>query len=69
MDIDSLLEGLSYLLEYVLLYLMLPGQIENWIIIVDLNYMGLFNLPISVFFFMGVLKKNIGFFNRISKKC
>jgi len=39
---------LSYLLEYTLLYLMLPGQIENWNIIVDLNFMGLFGLPLTV---------------------
>ena len=48
MSIEYLLEGLSYLLEYTILYIMLPGQVENWNIIVDLNFMGLFNLPLTV---------------------
>lgn len=47
-DIDILLEGITFLLEFVLNFIMLPGQIENWIIIVDLNKMGLFNLPLNV---------------------
>lgn len=45
---ENLLRGLSYLLEYTIMHLMLPGQIENWVFIVDLGNMGLFGLPLSV---------------------
>ena len=38
---------LCYILEYCITHLMLPGRIENWIIITDLNNKSLSSLPIS----------------------
>lgn len=38
---------LCYLLEFTVKNLMLPGHIENWIIITDLNNQSLHNLPMS----------------------
>ncbi|OMJ72001.1 hypothetical protein SteCoe_29678 [Stentor coeruleus] len=38
---------LCFLLEFAIQKLLLPGQIENWIVITDLNNKGLSDLPIS----------------------
>ena len=38
---------LCFLLEYAIQKLMIPGQIENWIVITDLGSKGLTQLPIS----------------------
>jgi CRAL/TRIO domain len=38
---------LCFLLEYAVQKLMIPGQIENWVVITDLNGVGLTKLPIS----------------------
>ena len=48
MDLAVTLNSLTYLLEYILYYLMLPGQIENWNLLIDLNFMGLSKLPLKV---------------------
>lgn len=48
MDVDMLLDGITYVLVYVIENLMLPGQVENWIFIIDLNKVGLTNLPLAV---------------------
>jgi len=37
---------------------MLPGQIENWVFIIDLNKTGLTDLPLSVIFSHEFLYKN-----------
>lgn len=38
---------LCFLLEFAIQKLLLPGQVENWIVITDLNNKGLSDLPIS----------------------
>ncbi|CAD8065542.1 unnamed protein product [Paramecium sonneborni] len=44
-DIDILLQSISIFLDYVLTNCMLPGQIENWIVIMDLGGLGIMGLP------------------------
>lgn len=39
---------LIYLLEYILEKLLLPGQVESWIVIADLGGRGITDLPLSV---------------------
>mmetsp|Transcript_70981 Transcript_70981/g.82631 ORF Transcript_70981/g.82631 Transcript_70981/m.82631 type:complete len:412 (+) Transcript_70981:14-1249(+) len=46
-DIDIFIESLTFLLEYVIRELLLPGQIENWHVVGDLNGCGITELPIS----------------------
>jgi hypothetical protein len=36
------------MMEYVREHFFLPGQIENWIIVMDLEQMGLMNVPFKV---------------------
>ena len=54
-DVDKLLTTLTYILEYALLYLLIPCHIENWIIIMDLQFMGLMSLPLGVPFLSSTL--------------
>jgi len=43
-----MIDALTFFLEFVVSNLLLPGQIENWIFILDLNGMGLATLPLNV---------------------
>jgi len=56
LDLDGFLGMCTYYLEYLMNNLMLPGQIENWIIFNDLNNMGLLSLP------MDTMKKVMKYF-------
>lgn len=33
----QVIEAVAYLLEFVLAHMLLPGQVENWVLVVDLN--------------------------------
>ncbi|EGR29370.1 hypothetical protein IMG5_156970 [Ichthyophthirius multifiliis] len=44
---NLLLHSITYFFEYILKYIMLPGQIENWVVLLDLNSIGISSLPIS----------------------
>lgn len=44
-DIDVLLIGVIHFLEYIKNYMFLPGQVENWVVIGDLNKLSLSELP------------------------
>eukprot|EP01016_Furgasonia_blochmanni_P047773 TRINITY_DN704_c0_g1_i5.p2 TRINITY_DN704_c0_g1~~TRINITY_DN704_c0_g1_i5.p2 ORF type:complete len:233 (+),score=63.98 TRINITY_DN704_c0_g1_i5:66-764(+) len=46
-DVDVMIDALTFLFEFILKNMFLPGQIENWVFIMDLENMGLFNLPIT----------------------
>lgn len=35
---EGILKGLTYFLELVVNHMLLPGQVESWVIIMDLNY-------------------------------
>ena len=52
---DTLIKGVTFFLEVIISNMLLPGQIENWVIILDFNNMGLFTFPVMSF------KKMIGF--------
>jgi hypothetical protein len=45
---DYILKGLTYLLELVVHHMLLPGQVESWVIIMDLNFLGASDLPLTV---------------------
>ena len=34
--------------EYIRNNLFIPGQVENWLILLDLEYMGMLNVPFKV---------------------
>ncbi len=42
------IKGVAFVQEYIKDFIMLKGQIENWVIIFDLDGLGLFNLPYKV---------------------
>jgi len=54
-DIELMIDTLTYFLEYIVNQLLLPGQVENWIILLDLKNMGLATLPLNP------LKKLLGY--------
>jgi len=42
-----MLKGITYLLEMTMKYYFIPGQVENWVLIMDLNGSGLSSLSTS----------------------
>ena len=44
MSLDVQTRGLTYLLEAVVNKMLIPGRVENWVIIVDLNNTGITGL-------------------------
>jgi len=51
-NVEEIMEAMTYFLIYVIENLMLPGQIENWNFIIDFNQMGMGDLPLSVLIFL-----------------
>lgn len=45
---DEIKLTLTYFIEYMLASAILPGQVENWIIITDMDGVGVTNVPYSV---------------------
>ena len=54
MDEDDLLATQTYFFQYVLNNLLIPGQVENWIVIIDAAHTGLLSL-------VGSMKKSFTF--------
>jgi len=54
-DVDQMIDGLTYFFEYVIDNFLLPGQVENWVFITDLNGMGMSSIP------YGPIKKLLSF--------
>ncbi len=52
---DDMKALVTYFLDYVIRHMLLPGQVENWIVITDLNGLGIMSLP------YGVLKEVFAF--------
>ncbi len=55
---DQLLEMQVYFLEYVIHHYFIPGQVENWVALVDSGYQGLFQL-------VETMKKSFAFLSDI----
>ncbi len=50
---------MTYFFEFILKYIMLPGQIENWVVLLDLNSIGISSLPLTALkTIMGYLSVN-----------
>jgi CRAL/TRIO domain len=45
---DEIKLTLTYFIEYMLDNAILPGQVENWVIITDMDGVGITNVPYSV---------------------
>jgi len=43
------------LFEHILHYMMVPGKVENWVVIIDLIDLGLATVPYSVIYRINVL--------------
>lgn len=48
MRIEDLLSAFCFLLDSVRRNMFVPGKVENWLIIIDINFMSLFNVPLKV---------------------
>lgn len=51
---EQILETQTYFFEYILSNLLIPGQVENWVAIIDAANTGLFSL-------VGTMKKSFSF--------
>jgi hypothetical protein len=52
LTLETILKGLTFFLELVVNHMLLPGQVESWVIIMDLNFQGISDLPFSVINFI-----------------
>ena len=44
---NLLLDSMTFFFEFLLKEFMLEGQVENWIVIIDLNEIGIMGLPMN----------------------
>ena len=51
---DEIIECQTYFLEYVIRNILIPGQVENWVTLIDSSYVSLFSL-------VGSMKKSFTF--------
>lgn len=54
LDIEVFLNMITYFLEYVVDKMLLPGQVENWVVIADLGGQGITELPLTVCCFVRI---------------
>lgn len=63
---------MTYFLEVVVNVMMVPGRIENWIILIDLDYKGMIGLQISVYIkmyiFLGLKTSDVLFIKQLQIK-
>lgn len=45
---DDFIKSVIFFLEVIVNNIFMPGQVENWIVLIDFNFMGLFTFPIKV---------------------
>lgn len=45
---NAMIRGVTFFLEVIVRNMLIPGQVENWVILLDFNNMGLFSFPIMV---------------------
>lgn len=48
MDLDVMLRTMTFWFEHIINDWMLPGQVENWVFIVNMKGMGISNLAVHV---------------------
>ena len=46
-SIDALIEGSSFFFDFIVKKLLLPGKVENWIIVIDLGGIALTKIPVK----------------------
>ena len=52
----------AYFLDYIARHMFLPGQVENWVVLVDLNDVSVMSAPINVeLLLMKILKEVFAF--------
>lgn len=44
-NVDEMIEGVVYVLNYVIKNMFIPGQVENWVSIMDASKLGLNSFP------------------------
>jgi hypothetical protein len=48
METEEIKISMTYFIEHMLRHCLLPGQVENWIMVTDLTGIGVTNLPTTV---------------------
>jgi len=51
MNLKELIEAMCFVFDVVRKYYFVPGKVENWVIIIELNHGGIFDFPTKVKFF------------------
>ena len=46
-SVEALIEGSSFFFDFIVKKLLLPGKVENWIIIIDLDNISLTKIPVK----------------------
>ena len=46
-SVEALLEGSSFFFDFIVKKLLLPGKVENWIIVIDLGGVALTKIPVK----------------------
>jgi len=46
----------SFMMEYIRANLFLPGQVENWNIMIDLDNLGLMSVPYKVIILLRIIR-------------
>lgn len=48
LNLDDFISSVIFFLEVIVNNMFLPGQVENWVVLINFNFMGLFTFPIKV---------------------
>jgi len=57
-EFDDIVKAIIYFIEYIITYMLIPGQVENWNIIIDLNDVSIFSIPDSLMKIFKILQAN-----------
>jgi hypothetical protein len=57
-EFEDIVTAVIYFIEYIINYMLIPGQVENWDIIADLNKVSLFGIPDTLRKIFKILQSN-----------
>jgi len=57
-EFEDIVTAVIYFIEYIINYMLIPGQVENWDIIADLNNVSLFGIPDTLRKIFKILQSN-----------
>ena len=48
LNLKNIIEGSNFFFDYIVRHMLLEGKIENWVVVMDMNKMGVMEMPYSV---------------------